>query len=119
MSVIDIRYANFIGLYKRFEEKCAKTNMRPTLQQFGETLWLPLGMASQYKCRAKNIGHAVARRIESHLGLEPGWMDRSHPDPRPSNPDEAEFQQLALELFRRDRKLAYRTLLELQSSLRA
>lgn len=79
-----------------------------------------LGLSERYlshlKCERKNMGSSIARSIEETLGLDHGWMDKTHADESlTADSDDAEklFLETAKALYRSDPERARKALLEL------
>lgn len=103
MRTIDqIRYNNLLqlvndrgglegkGLRKLVEEseKVGERLSEPTLKQI-------LAHTKTAAGTVKNVGDELARKIETHLGLKPGWMDNDHQMAKPEN-DEPDIEEITI-----------------------
>lgn len=79
MNIKDIRRNNLLKLKAEFGSFAALAKRTNTDASY----------LSQVNIKARDMGHDVARRLESALGKTPGWMDTQH------NPQKVE-QPLAL-----------------------
>lgn len=109
-----IRYRNFMKLFKDFMLKHPDEPQRGMLKAFAQRLGLSERYLSHIKCNRKNIGANLARTIETRLRLPHGWMDREHDlHTMPVDDREKLFVATALSLFRAQPNEARDTLMRL------
>jgi transcriptional regulator with XRE-family HTH domain len=112
-----IRYQNFMSLYKQFRNANPDLPERGMLKLFAERIGLSDRYLSHIKCNRKNIGNNVARNIEQALGLLHGWMDREHTARHALDEDSDDAEKLFLEtaktLYRSDPEGTRHALMEL------
>lgn len=79
MNIKDIRRRNLLALINDYLFR----NPKRGKSHFAEEIGIPPSQLSQLssESRARNIGDLLARRIETNLGLQPGWMDQPQWDP--------------------------------------
>jgi hypothetical protein len=102
MNSSQIRHKNFHTLFQDFIARHPELPRRGMLKLFAEHLELSDRYLSHIKCQRKNIGHKLARAIETRLELPHGWLDREHDSAARMPVDDTEklFIETALLLFR-------------------
>ncbi len=101
MDTAEIRYRNFMALFKQFRDQHSELPTRGMLKLFAERLELSDRYLSHVKNNRKNIGAGIARQIEKRLRLPHGWMDNTHgAQLEPSDDLERNFLETALALYR-------------------
>jgi len=102
MDTAEIRYRNFMALFKQFRDENSHLPDRGMLKLFAERLELSDRYLSHVKNNRKNIGAAIARQVEKRLKLPHGWMDVPHGGGPLEAVDELErnFMETALALYR-------------------
>lgn len=95
------RRRNALALHRRFLEEAVSAGLpaKGLDQAFAKKIEISPSMWSQIKS-ARPIGDNLARQIETHCNVEPGWLDK---EDRPSEvPDAAEerFISAAREAWR-------------------
>jgi len=69
MPIVEVRRANLLWLVERFGEAEIARRLDVTRQRI-----------SVCATGKRNVGNALARRIEDTFGLSRGWLDSVHPD---------------------------------------
>jgi len=88
------RRRNALALHRRFLEEAVAAGLpaKGLDQAFAKKIEISPSMWSQIKS-SRPIGDNLARQIERHCGVEPGWLDK---EDRPSEvPDAAEERFVA------------------------
>lgn len=91
------RRRNALALHRRFLEEAIAAGLpaKGLDQAFARKLEISPSMWSQIKS-ARPIGDKLARQIEGHCGVEPGWLDQEdRPGDVPEVPDAAEERFVA------------------------
>lgn len=102
MDIKEIRKENFDRLLAEFGQRKASKGERGTLKRFAECYGLDPRHASQMKNGSRDIGDAIARRLEQNHkpALRDGWMDVQHGPGVPQNEVEEEVVEIALSIYR-------------------
>jgi hypothetical protein len=102
MGIKEIRKENFAFVWAQFSCRLEGEKVKPTQGAFGKQYGLNPRHVSQIKNGTRDIGDAVARRIElCHLPpLPPGWMDVQHGPGVPKDPIEEKLVEIILTLYR-------------------
>ena len=95
------RRHNALALFQADAEKALVSGAAPKglEQAFAATLQISPSLWSQIKS-SRPIGDKLARQIEQHRGLPPGWLDEAHGDAAAVTPAEKAFLELALAAWR-------------------
>ena len=101
-NITIVRRQNALALFQAFAEKAMASGAAPKglEQAFAATLQVSPSMWSQIKA-SRPIGDKLARQIERHHGMPPGWLDASRGAAAAAlTPAEKSFLDLALEAWR-------------------
>lgn len=95
-----LRRLNLLALLAEFAENLVAqgTTTKGIDQAFAERIQVSPSMLSQMKS-GRPIGNKIARQVEVHCKRPAEWLDKQHPDQRPS-PGEEEFINLARQIWR-------------------
>jgi hypothetical protein len=115
MDIKEIRKQNFAALFADFERRQREANAKATLVEFGKQYALNHRHVSQIKNGSRDIGDAVARRLEQlHTPpLSPGWMDVQHGPGVPKDEVEEQLVEIMLTLYRQQPAEALKVIKEL------
>jgi hypothetical protein len=127
MDINSIRFKNFKVLFERFKDEVRRDDPgapeKGMMKAFGERLGVREAYMSHINTQYKNIGPKTARLMEEALKLPHGWMDQQHEKRRepeavapvqashseqpaaiahPTDADELEFLETAIDFYRRD-----------------
>jgi hypothetical protein len=102
MGIKEIRKENFDSIWAQFACRLEKENAKATQGAFGKQYGLNPRHVSQIKNGTRDIGDAVARRIEiCHIPpLREGWMDVQHGPGVPKDVVEEKLVEIILTLYR-------------------
>jgi hypothetical protein len=94
------RLVNVLSLYQRFIEQRVAEGAPPLGVEaaFAQSLEISASLWSQIK-NNRTIGDKLARQIEQHAGVEPGWLDQEH-QLAVQDPKEDAFVALCLRTWR-------------------
>jgi hypothetical protein len=103
-TVIAIRQRNYLELRKRHrEEEGSSFPERGSMTRFATKVDLTPRYLSHIHNGRKQIGHAVARKMEAAFGLPNGWLDVDHASGSLTmDPAAREFSALAMRLYLND-----------------
>jgi plasmid maintenance system antidote protein VapI len=115
MDIKQIRKQNFRELYSRFERNQEAKRVKATLVEFGKKYGLNNRHVSQIKNGTREIGDAIARRLEQQHNppLPQGWMDVQHGPGVPKDQVEEQLVEIILTLYRQRPAEALRVIKEL------
>lgn len=95
------RRRNALALHRRFLEGAVAAGLpaKGLDQAFAKSVEISPSMWSQIKS-ARPIGDNLARQIERHCGVEPGWLDEEDRPSEVSDAAEERFMAAAREAWR-------------------
>jgi hypothetical protein len=102
MGIKDIRKENFFYVWEEFQRRLNAENAKATQGVFGKQYGLNPRHVSQIKNGTRDIGDAVARRLElaHNPPLPTGWMDVQHGPGTPKDVVEEKLVEIILTLYR-------------------
>ena len=100
MDASQNRIINFLELFQQFKDANSDLPNRGLLKLFAERVDVSNVYLSHVKCGRKQIGAAVARKIESKCGKPHGWMDQSHGETDPQGSEERMLVEQILVIYR-------------------
>lgn len=112
MNSTQIRFTNFLALFKEFRDANPELPDRGMLKLFAEKLELSDRYLSHVKNGRKPIGSNTARHIEAKTGKPSGWMDVPHQGNVAINENEQWFMDSAMLLYRQNPDWARQWVLE-------
>ncbi len=100
MDASQNRINNFLELFRQFREANANLPNRGLLKLFAERVCVSDVYLSHVKCGRKQIGAAIARKIESGCAKPHGWLDEQHDDGDPQTSEERMLVEQILVIYR-------------------
>lgn len=100
MDVHQTRITNFLALFRQYRDANSHLPNRGMLKSFSERVGVSPVYLSHVKCGRKEIGGAVARKIEAACGHDVGWLDQSHGETDPRDADERMLVEQILAIYR-------------------
>lgn len=116
IGIYEIRKQNFNWLFEQYKDSLWRDDPtvpnRGMLMRFAERIGENPRYLSHVINDRRNIGEELARSMERALHLPEFWMDQDHTGINPVTPDEREFVDSALRLFRKNASEAQSALLK-------
>ena len=100
MDASQNRINNFLDLFRQFRDANAELPNRGLLKLFAEKVDVSNVYLSHVKCGRKQIGAAIARKIEAKCGKPHGWMDQQHDDGEAQSSEERMLVEQILIIYR-------------------
>ena len=100
MDASQNRIINFLDLLRQFRDANADLPNRGILKLFSERVGISNVYLSHVKCGRKQIGAAVARKIEARCGKPHGWLDQQHSETDPQDGTERMLLEQILIIYR-------------------
>jgi len=115
-TVSEIRRRNLMWLRKKFQEdmqrKYPDEPDRGMDKAFAERIELNPKYFGHIKSGRREVGNALARKVEHQFALPVGWMDAEHADSAGATEGEAEIVAAALQLYREKPEEASRLIMK-------
>lgn len=99
-NLTEIRRDNFLRLLDEFRDTHNKGRDFGLISAFSRYYDIKASHVSQIKNGTSNIGNPLARQIEGKTGKPSLWMDDGHHLVNMDNPDQVNFLNVAMTLYR-------------------